>query len=80
MRIRPDFPVVWREEPGKWWDVKLIEHLIDGFSQAGLRIDDDVQETEPTKTVRDESKCVNRPSVDRFGRFVGNPSRTLSPT
>jgi serine/threonine protein kinase/tetratricopeptide (TPR) repeat protein len=39
LRIRPDFPVVCREELGKWWDAKLIEHLIDGLRKAGLEID-----------------------------------------
>jgi hypothetical protein len=51
LRIRPDFSVVWREELGKWWDAELNEDLIDGLRKAGLKIDDGVQQTEPTETV-----------------------------
>ncbi len=38
LAIRPDFPVVAREELGKWWDPQLIEHLIEGLRKAGLEI------------------------------------------
>jgi TolB-like protein/Flp pilus assembly protein TadD len=36
--LRPDFPVVAREELGKWWDPQLVEHLIDGLGKAGMEI------------------------------------------
>jgi serine/threonine protein kinase len=49
LTIRSDFPVVWREELGKWWDDELVGHLIDGLRKAGLLIDDCVRETRPTK-------------------------------
>ena len=38
LALRPDFPVVAREELGKWWDPQLIEQLIDGLRKAGLEI------------------------------------------
>ncbi len=38
LAVKPDFPVVAREELAKWWDAKLIEHLIDGLRKAGLEI------------------------------------------
>jgi serine/threonine protein kinase len=49
LRIRPDFLVVWREELCKWWDVELVEHLIDGLRKAGLEIAGSVRETRPRK-------------------------------
>lgn len=52
LRIKPDLPVVCHEELGKWWDAELIEHLIDGLRKAGVTIDDGIQKTHPTKTVR----------------------------
>jgi serine/threonine protein kinase len=51
LRIRPDFSVVQGEELSKWWDAELIEHVIDGLRKAGLKNDEGVQKTEPTKTV-----------------------------
>jgi hypothetical protein len=36
--LRPDFPVVAREELGKWWDPQLVEHLIEGLGKAGMEI------------------------------------------
>jgi serine/threonine protein kinase/tetratricopeptide (TPR) repeat protein len=41
LTIRPDFPVVARDELRKWWDAELIQHLIDGLRKAGLEIADD---------------------------------------
>ena len=38
LAIRPDFPLVAREELGKWWDPELVEHLIEGVRKAGLEI------------------------------------------
>jgi len=38
LTIRPDFPVVARNELRKWWDAELIQHLIDGLRKAGLEI------------------------------------------
>jgi len=38
LAIRPDFAVVAREELGKWFDVELVERLIDGLRKAGLEI------------------------------------------
>jgi TolB-like protein len=35
---RPEFALVAREELAKWWDPKLVQHLIDGLSKAGLEI------------------------------------------
>jgi serine/threonine protein kinase/tetratricopeptide (TPR) repeat protein len=49
LRIRPNFLEVWREELYKWWDANLVQHLVDGLRKAGLRIEDGVQETVPTK-------------------------------
>jgi serine/threonine protein kinase/tetratricopeptide (TPR) repeat protein len=49
LRIRPDFLVVWPEELCKWWDVELVEHLIDGLRKAGLEIAGSVRETRPSK-------------------------------
>ena len=36
--LRPDFPVIAREELGKWWDPQLVEHLIEGLTKAGMEI------------------------------------------
>jgi len=38
LTIRPDFPVVARDELRKWWDAELIQHLIEGLRKAGLEI------------------------------------------
>jgi TolB-like protein len=38
LAIRPDFPVIAREELGKWWDSELVKHLIGGLRKAGLDI------------------------------------------
>src|SRR4029077_3830346 len=38
LAIKSDFPAVARNELRKWWDVELIEHLIDGLRKAGLEI------------------------------------------
>src|SRR3984893_12732075 len=38
LTIRPDFPVVARNELRKWWDAEFIEHLVDGLRKAGLEI------------------------------------------
>jgi TolB-like protein/tRNA A-37 threonylcarbamoyl transferase component Bud32/tetratricopeptide (TPR) repeat protein len=38
LALRPDFPVVAREELGKFWDPELVQHLIDGLRKAGLEI------------------------------------------
>ncbi len=38
LTIRPDFPVIGREELKKWWDAELIEHLLEGLRKAGLEI------------------------------------------
>jgi len=36
--IRPDFPVVVRQELEKWWQPELVAQLIDGLRKAGLEI------------------------------------------
>ncbi|HEX4170391.1 MAG TPA: hypothetical protein VHZ55_33415 [Bryobacteraceae bacterium] len=36
LRIRPDFAAATREELGKWWDLELVEHLIEGLRLAAL--------------------------------------------
>jgi TolB-like protein/predicted Ser/Thr protein kinase len=38
LELRPDFPLVAREELGKWWDPLLVQHLIDGLGKAGMEI------------------------------------------
>ena len=38
LALRPDFPLVAREELGKWWDPELVEHLIDGSARRGWRL------------------------------------------
>jgi serine/threonine protein kinase len=38
LAVRPDFPVVAREELAKWWEPELVEHLIDGLRKAGLEV------------------------------------------
>jgi serine/threonine protein kinase/tetratricopeptide (TPR) repeat protein len=38
LTIRPDFPVVARNDLRKWWDAELIQHLVDGLRKAGLEI------------------------------------------
>jgi TolB-like protein len=49
LRIRPDFPRIWREELCKWWDPELVEHLADGLRKAGLKIEHAAPETVATK-------------------------------
>jgi hypothetical protein len=36
--IRPDFPVVARDELAKWWQPELVEHLLEGLRKAGLKV------------------------------------------
>lgn len=38
LTLKPDFAATGREELGKWWDLELVEHLIDGLRKAGLEI------------------------------------------
>ena len=38
LTIRPDFPVIARDELKKWWDAELIEQLLEGLRKAGLEI------------------------------------------
>jgi hypothetical protein len=38
LTLRPDFPVIARDELKKWWDAELIEHLLEGLRKAGLEI------------------------------------------
>ena len=38
LTVRPDFAIAAREELGKWWDAKFVEHLIDGLRKAGLEV------------------------------------------
>ena len=38
LALKPDFAVIAREEPGKWFDPELVEHLMDGLRKAGLPI------------------------------------------
>ena len=42
----PNFGAVAREEMGKWLDVELTEHLIDGLRKAGLAIADEDRHAE----------------------------------
>lgn len=48
LKIRPNFLEVWHEELSKWWDAKLVEHLVDGLRKAGLDIGGSDGETIPT--------------------------------
>jgi hypothetical protein len=36
--IRPDFPVVARDELAKWWQPELAEHLLEGLRKAGMKV------------------------------------------
>jgi tetratricopeptide (TPR) repeat protein len=38
LTIKPDYAVVSREELGKWFDLEIVEHLIDGLRKAGLEV------------------------------------------
>jgi hypothetical protein len=38
LAIRPNFAAAAREELGEWWNPEIIEHLIDGLSNAGLAV------------------------------------------
>jgi TolB-like protein len=38
LAIRPNFAAVAWEELAKWWDPKLVNHLIEGLRKAGLEI------------------------------------------
>jgi tetratricopeptide (TPR) repeat protein len=38
LALRPNFPMIAREELGKMWDPELVEHLIEGLRKAGLEI------------------------------------------
>jgi len=43
LTVRPDFAIAAREELGKWWDAKFVEHLIDGLRKAGLEVATDLR-------------------------------------
>jgi len=38
LRIRPDFPTGARDELKKWYDPKVMEHIIDGLRKAGFEV------------------------------------------
>jgi serine/threonine protein kinase/tetratricopeptide (TPR) repeat protein len=40
LAVRPDFAATVRRDYGKWWDAKMVDHLIEGLRQAGLEIPD----------------------------------------
>jgi TolB-like protein len=39
LAVRPEFANSVRRDYGKWWDAKMVEHLIDGLRKAGLQVD-----------------------------------------
>jgi TolB-like protein/cytochrome c-type biogenesis protein CcmH/NrfG len=40
LKIRPNFPVIARDELKNWYDDELTEHLLEGLSKAGLEVHD----------------------------------------
>ena len=38
LKIRPNFPVIARDELKNWYDDELTEHLLEGLSKAGLEV------------------------------------------
>jgi len=40
LKIRPNFPVIARDELKNWYDDALTEHLLEGLSKAGLEVHD----------------------------------------
>ena len=64
LSIRPDFPLVVRQELDKFWDPQLVEHLLDGLRKAGLEIEGDKKRTE-FKYASDTSSIAvsNTPSI-----------------
>ena len=39
LAIKPDYAAMARQELGKWFDVEIVEHLLDGLRKAGLDVD-----------------------------------------
>ena len=38
MTLKPDFPIIARNELAKWYPAELVEQLIDGLRKAGLDV------------------------------------------
>ncbi len=43
LALIPNFAAVGRAEMAKWWDVQLVEHLLDGLRKAGMDIADEMK-------------------------------------
>ncbi len=48
LALRPDFATSVRRDYGKWWDAKMVEHLVEGLRKAGLEIPDDPAKPSPS--------------------------------
>jgi TolB-like protein/Flp pilus assembly protein TadD len=38
LAVRPDFATTVRRDYGKWWDAKMVDHLVEGLRKAGLEV------------------------------------------
>ena len=41
LALRPEFATSVRRDYAKWWDAKMVEHLIEGLRKAGLEVPDE---------------------------------------
>jgi TolB-like protein/Flp pilus assembly protein TadD len=51
LAVRPDFATSVRRDYGKWWDAKMVDHLVEGLRKAGLEIADDPAKPGPQASV-----------------------------
>jgi TolB-like protein/Tfp pilus assembly protein PilF len=49
LELRPDFAATARKSFERWWDLELVDHLIDGLRKAGLDV---ANETVPPATAK----------------------------
>jgi serine/threonine-protein kinase len=47
LALKPDFPLIARDEFAKWYQPELVERLIDGLRKAGLEIGAEARSAEP---------------------------------
>ena len=48
LALKPDFPLIARNEFAKWYPPELVEQLIEGLRKAGLEIDGEMPPPQPT--------------------------------
>ncbi len=64
LAIRPDYAAIARQELGKWFDVEIVEHLLDGLRKAGLDVMTQAAVPDPTASLEAATRAAaTKPSI-----------------